>query len=140
MFDEVEDLRDVCDSFHDRVINLAMCYMLDNHAKSSIEGFGFDFYNQEGNEEEIKIKYDEREDEEILERNLEQHEQAIRQQNEDKHGEGYAEYRGAGNPNFARRCRFQWRGVECDLLDDDGVFIMKGQVIAYDLMEPVFND
>jgi hypothetical protein len=45
-----------------------------------------------------------------------------------------------GNPNFARRCRFQWRGVECDLLDDDGFFIVKGQVIAYDLMEVVFND
>jgi hypothetical protein len=45
-----------------------------------------------------------------------------------------------GNPNFARRCRSWWRGVECDLLNDDGVFIAKGQVIAYDPMEVVLDD
>ncbi len=64
----------------------------------------------------------------------------IRQQNEDEHDEGYVEYRGVGNPNFARRCRFQWRGVEFDMLDDDGIFIVKGQVIVYDPMEAILND
>ncbi len=50
----------------------------------------------------------------------------IREQNEDKHDEGYVKYRGVHNPNFARRCRFQWIKVEYDLLDDDRVFIVKG--------------
>jgi hypothetical protein len=41
-----------------------------------------------------------------LERNLKQHEQAIKLKNEDKHDKGYAKYRGASNPTFARRSRF----------------------------------
>jgi hypothetical protein len=69
--DEVEDLRDVRDGLHDREINLAMCYMSDDHAKSSIERFRFDFDKQEGNEKETETKYDKREDKEILERNSE---------------------------------------------------------------------
>ncbi len=48
------------DGFHDREINSAMCYTLDDCAKCSIEGFGFDSNNQEGSEEEIEAKYDER--------------------------------------------------------------------------------
>jgi hypothetical protein len=31
--DEIEDLKDVRNGFHDREINLVMCYMSDNHAK-----------------------------------------------------------------------------------------------------------
>jgi hypothetical protein len=38
------------------------------------------------------------------------------------------------------RCRFQWRRVECDLLDDYGVFIGKGRVIACDSMDAVLDD
>jgi hypothetical protein len=52
--------------------------MLDDHAKNSIEGFGFDFDKQKGNEEKIETKFDKREDKEILERNSEQQEQAIK--------------------------------------------------------------
>jgi len=84
--DEVEDLGNVRDGFHDWEINLAMCYTLDDCAKCSIEGSGFDFNNQE----KIEARYDKKEDEEILEKNLEQQEQVIRQQNEDKCDEGYA--------------------------------------------------
>ncbi len=74
--------------------------------QKSIKGFGSNFDNQEGNEEENEKKYDERYDEEILERNPKQQEQAIRQQNEDERDEGYVEYRGAGNPKFARNVGF----------------------------------
>jgi len=45
-----------------------------------------------------------------------------------------------GNLNIIRRCKSQWRGVECDLLDVDGIFIAKGRVIAFNLMEVVFDD
>jgi hypothetical protein len=54
--------------------------------------------------------------------------------------ERYAEDRGVGNLNITRRCRSQWRGVECDLLDDDGIFIAKRQVIAFNPMKVVFDD
>ncbi len=30
------------------------------------------------------------------------------------------------NSNVIERQRFEWRGVECDLVDDSGVFITKG--------------
>jgi hypothetical protein len=46
----------------------------------------------------------------------------------------------ASNSNIAGRCRSQWRGIECDLLDDDGLFIAKGRVIACDPMEVIFYD
>jgi hypothetical protein len=66
-----------------------MCYTLDDHAKYSIEGPGFNSNNQEGSEEETEARYDKTKDEEILEKNLEQEEQMIRQQSEDKCDKGY---------------------------------------------------
>ncbi len=44
------------------------------------------------------------------------------------------------NPNIVGRYRFQWSGVECDLLDDDGVLIAKGQLIACDPMDTILDD
>ncbi len=43
--------------------------------------------------------------------------------------------RGAGNSNIVGRCRSQWRGVECNFLDDDGIIIAKVWVITCDPME-----
>jgi hypothetical protein len=63
-----------------------------------------------------------------------------RQQSEDKLDKGYVEDKGVCNPNIVGRCRFQWRRVECDLLDDYGVFIAKGRVIACDPMDTVLDD
>jgi hypothetical protein len=65
--DEVENLGDVQYGLHDREINMEMCYTLDDHGECSIEGFGFNYDNQEGSEEEIEARYDEREVEEISE-------------------------------------------------------------------------
>jgi hypothetical protein len=42
--------------------------------------------------------------------------------------------------NVVRRQRFEWRGAECDLVDDGGVFIAKGRVVACDPQEVVFYD
>jgi hypothetical protein len=44
-----------------------MCYTLDDNGESSIEGFGFNYDNQEGSKEKIAARYDERDDKEILE-------------------------------------------------------------------------
>ncbi len=65
--DEVENLGDVQYGLHDREINMEMCYTLDDRGECSIEGFGFNYDNQEGSEEEIEARYDEREVEEISE-------------------------------------------------------------------------
>jgi hypothetical protein len=62
-------LGDVRYGFHGKEINLEMCYTLDDHGECSFEGFGFNYDNQEESEEEIEARYDERKDEEILERN-----------------------------------------------------------------------
>lgn len=75
------------------------------------QGSRFDSNNDDGSEEEIETIYDDK----ILERNSKQHEEANRQQNEDGCDEGYAEDKSASDPNIAGRCRYQWRGVECDL-------------------------
>jgi hypothetical protein len=75
-----------------------------------------------------------------LEINWEQEEQMNRQQNEDEHDEKIVEGSDAGNSKIVKRCRSQWRGVECDLLDDDGIFIAKGQVIECDPMEAIVDD
>ncbi len=45
-----------------------------------------------------------------------------------------------GNSNIAGSCRFQWRGIECDLLIDDDVFIAKGWVIACNSMEAILDN
>ncbi len=34
--------------------------------------------------------------------------------------------------NIARRCQFEWWGAKCDLVDDGGIFIAKGQVVTCD--------
>jgi hypothetical protein len=88
---EVEDLGDMQDGFHDKEIYSEMCYTLDDHAKFSIERFGSDFDNDEGSEKETKTRYDDRKNDEILERNLEQWEEANKQQREDGLDEGYVE-------------------------------------------------
>jgi hypothetical protein len=69
---EVEDLGDMRDGFHDKEINSEMCCTSDDHAKCCIEGFAFDFDNDERSEKEIETRYDDKKNDEILERNLEQ--------------------------------------------------------------------
>jgi hypothetical protein len=44
------------------------------------------------------------------------------------------------NSNIVGRCQFKWQGNECDLLNNDGVFIAKGQVLACDPQEVVLDD
>ncbi len=34
------------------------------------------------------------------------------------------------NSNIAGRCQSEWQGAEYDLVNDGGVFIVKGQVVA----------
>jgi hypothetical protein len=36
------------------------------------------------------------------------------------------------NSNILGRCRFEWRGTECDIVDNVGVFFAKGHVVACD--------
>lgn len=45
-----------------------------------------------------------------------------------------------GNSNILGRCKSQWRGVECDFLNDNGIFITKGLVINCNPMGVVLDD
>jgi hypothetical protein len=76
-------------------------------------------------------------DEENFERNKEDYNQRNAHGNDDAmYGHGV---RGT-NSNIARRCRSEWQGVECDLVDNGGVFIAKGQVVTCDPQETVIDD
>jgi hypothetical protein len=121
--DEVGELGDMQNGFCDREINVEMSYTSDECVECSIGGFGFNSVNEERSEDKTTTRYDDRENGEILEQNWEQEEQTSWRRGEDKRDKGYVKDRGAGNLNVSRRCRFQWKGVECDILNDDGVFI-----------------
>ncbi len=59
------------------------------------------------------------------------------------HGNGntiYGDAMRGKNSNIARRCRFEWQGVECDLVNNGGVFIAKKWVVACDPHETIFDD
>ncbi len=51
------------------------------------------------------------------------------------HGHGV----GGTNSNIGR-CQSEWWGVECDLVDDGGVFIAKVLVVACDPQEAIIDD
>lgn len=70
--DEVKELGDIQDYFLDKEINLEMNYTSDKRAKCSIGGFGFYFDDEEGSEDETMTRYDDKENEKILEKNWEQ--------------------------------------------------------------------
>jgi hypothetical protein len=42
--------------------------------------------------------------------------------------------------NIVGRCRFEWQGVECDLVNNGGVFITKCQVVTCDPHEAILDD
>jgi hypothetical protein len=44
------------------------------------------------------------------------------------------------NSNITRSCWYVWQGVECDFVDNGGVFITKGWVVACDPHETILDD
>jgi hypothetical protein len=44
------------------------------------------------------------------------------------------------NSNVVGRQRFEWQGAKCDLVVNNGVFIIKGWVVACDPQEVIFDD
>jgi len=102
--DEVEELGDMRNGFYNREINLEMNYTFNECVECSIRGFGFDFDNEEGSEDKTATRYDNKENEEILEENWEHEEQTNKQRGEDEHDEGYVKDMGVGSLNSARRC------------------------------------
>lgn len=64
--DEVEELGDMWNGFHDREINLELSFASNKREECFIGKFGPNFDNDEGTEDEMTIRCDERENEEIL--------------------------------------------------------------------------
>jgi len=78
-----------------------MNYTSNERVECFIKGFGFDFDNEEGSEDKIATRFDDRENEEILEENWEHEKHINRQRGEDEHDEGYVNDMGVGNLNSA---------------------------------------
>ncbi len=55
---EVEELGGMWDGFHDRMINLEMCYTSNNGAECSIRGIWSNSDNEKGSENETTARYD----------------------------------------------------------------------------------
>ncbi len=92
--------------------------------------------SEEGNENNIVEINEEVGGEEIFEWNDKNYNQGNACGNSDEvYGHGV---RGT-NSNIIGKCQFKWRGVECDPLDDGGVFITKGWVVACDPQEVILD-
>ncbi len=77
--EEVEKLGDMQNGFCDREINLEVSYTLDKCAKCFNGESGSNSVNEEGSEDKIVTRYDDKENKEILKENWEQEEQANKQ-------------------------------------------------------------
>jgi len=77
--EEVEKLGDMQNGFCDREINLEVSYTLDKCVKCFNGESGSNSVNEEGSEDKIVTRYDDRENKEILKENWEQEEQANKQ-------------------------------------------------------------
>jgi hypothetical protein len=63
--DEVEELRNMRDGFYDKEINLGMNYTSEDYVKCSIRGSRSYSNNEEGSEDEIVTRYEDRKNEEL---------------------------------------------------------------------------
>ncbi len=82
--------------------------------------FGFDSMSEEGNEKNIAEGDKEVGSEENFKQNEEDYNQGNARMNDDVlHGHGL---RGI-NSNKLGKCRFEWRRVKCDIVDDARVFL-----------------
>ncbi len=105
--------------------------------KAPLCEFDFNSRSEEGNEDDFG-----EDDEEVhVQENSEWHEKGNQQVN--GHQDENAEY-GDGvrgkNSNVVGKQRSKWWRVECNLVDDNGVFITKGQVVACGPHETILND
>jgi hypothetical protein len=97
---------------------------------------GFDFMNEEGNEENIEEGDEKVGGEENFEWNKD-----YNQGNAHGNGDTMDDHGVRGtNSNIAGRHWFEWRGIKCDLVDHGGVFITKGRVVACDPWEIVLDN
>ncbi len=106
-------------------------------SNDNVQGSSFDSNNEEGNEVDIG----ERDEEVRAQENYEQHEKGNEQakgcrHDDAKYGDGLTER----NSNVVRKQRFEWRGIKCDILGDNGVFIRKGWVVACDPHETILDN
>jgi hypothetical protein len=94
-------------------------YTLDD----GVQGSSFDSKSKERSEDDI-----EKHDEEVwVYNNSKQHEVGNQQVNGCRHDDvEYGDGLRGRNSNVVKRQKSEWRGVECDLVDNGGVFTIKG--------------
>jgi len=86
--------------------------------------------SKEGSENDIR----EGDEEAQVQENFEQHENGNKQVNGLQHDDAKC------GDGVVKKQRFKWRGTECNLVDDDGVFIAKGQVATCDPQEVILDN
>jgi hypothetical protein len=120
----------IIDDSHDEELHGKNSYIFEDRVEGSIGHSRSDSISEEGIEEDIAEGDEEVSvEKDYYQGNVSGNDDAI-------HGNGV---RGT-NSNIVGRCRFEWQGVECDLVNDGGVFIAKGQVVACDPHEAILDD
>ncbi len=106
-----------------------MNYIFEDGVERSFREFGFDSMSKERSEENIVKGDEEVGGEENFEQNKEDYNQGNAHENDDAmHGHGVKRT----NSNIMGRRRFEWWEAKCDLVNDVGVFLTKGSVVACD--------
>ncbi len=109
----------------------------ENGVEMSIKEFGSNSMNKEGSEGNIAEGDEEVNGKENFEQNKQNYNQGNARKNDDAmygHGVRWT------NSNIVGRHYFEWRGVECDLVKNGGVFIAKGRVVTCDPYEIIIDD
>ncbi len=93
--------------------------------------------SKKGNEDDIG----EGDKEVWVQENSERHEKGNQQANGCRHDDAeYDDGMKGKNSNVVRKQRFEWRGIECDIVDDNEVFVAKGWVVACDPHKIILDD
>jgi len=135
--DDVENMGYIIEDLHNEELHGEMNYI----SKDGLEGFiGESRFNSmnKGRSEKNIVKGDEEVGgEENFQWNKEDYNQGNARGNDDiVYGHGVK----GTNSNTTRRCQYEWWRIECDLIDNNGVFIAKGWVVACNPQEVVLDD
>ncbi len=134
---DVENMGNRIEDLCNEELDGEMSYIFEDGVEGSIGESRFDSMNEEGNEKNIVEGNEEVGNKENFEWNKEDYNQGNAHGNDDAmHGHGVQ----GTNLNIVGKRQYEWWGVECDLVDDGGVFITKGWVVACDPYEAILDD
>lgn len=123
--DDVENMGNIVEDLHNEKLHGEMSYVFEDGVERSVGKFWSDSMNEKEGKRILRKVIMEVGGEEKIKQNKEDYNQGNACGNA-MYGHGV---RGT-NSNLIR-CQYEWQGVEYDLVNDDGVFIAKGRVVAW---------